>query len=82
MAKKEKKETFEEALARLEAIADRLEHGDMPLEDSLREYEDGVKAYRYCAELLGEVEKKIEVLTRDSKGRLAAREADELTPEE
>ena len=80
MAKKEKKESFEQALARLEEIAGRLEQGDMPLEDALKEYEEGVKAYRHCSALLKEVQRKIEILTKDEEGRLTAGDAEGLAP--
>jgi len=82
MAKKDKKESFEGALARLEEIAERLERGEMPLEEALKNYEEGVKIYRHCARLLKEVERKIEILTKGEDGQLQAKEAGGLTPEE
>jgi len=80
MAKKEKKETFEQALARLEEIVARLEEGEMPLEEALKNYETGVKAYRHCNALLEEVKRKIELLTKDAGGDLVSEEAEELDP--
>jgi len=80
MAKKEKKESFEEALQRLEEIAERLERGDLPLDESLKKYEEGVALYRYCSALLKEVEHKIEILTKIEDGTLAATDAPELEP--
>jgi len=79
MGKKAKKETFEDALERLEEIAEKLERGDMPLDESLKSYEEGVRAYRHCSELLKEVEKKIEILTREGEG-LKADDAEDLAP--
>lgn len=81
MGKKAKKETFEDALDRLEEIAEKLEHGDMPLDESLKSYEEGVRAYRRCSELLKQVEKKIEILTRKEDG-LKADDAEDLAPPE
>lgn len=81
MGKKAKKETFEDALDRLEEIAEKLEHGDMPLDESLKSYEEGVRAYRRCSELLKQVEKKIEMLTRKEDG-LKADDAEDLAPPE
>ena len=81
MAKKTKKKTFEEALERLEEIAARLERGEMPLDESLKQYEEGVGEYRYCSRLLKEVEKKIEVLTKEGE-RLKAEDAPGLDPGE
>ena len=68
MPRKPKKESFETALARLEEIAEKLERGEMPIEEALKQYEEGVKAYRYCSALLAEIEKKIEVRSKDEKG--------------
>jgi len=80
MTKKAEKETFEEALDRLEEIAEKLERGDMPLDESLKSYEEGVRAYRRCSELLKEVEKRIEILTREGEN-LKSEESEDLTPE-
>ncbi len=82
MAKAEKKESFEAALARLEEIAEKLERGELPLEESLRQYEEGVRAYTYCTGLLREIEKKIEVLTVTDDGGLPAPGTDETTQPE
>ncbi|MER3417122.1 MAG: exodeoxyribonuclease VII small subunit [Gemmataceae bacterium] len=51
--------TFEEALARLEAAVEALERGDLPLEEALRRYEEGVRYYRHCVALLQQAEQRI-----------------------
>jgi len=61
---------FEEALQRLEQIVDTLEAGDLPLEESLKAFEEGVGLARHCAKYLEEAEKRIELLTRDESGLL------------
>lgn len=61
---------FEEALARLEAIVSTLEAGNLPLEDSLKAFEEGVSLARFCAKQLEEAERRIEILTRDESGIL------------
>jgi len=63
---------FEDALQRLEEIVDQLEAGKLPLEDSLKVFEEGVGLARRCAKYLDEAEKRIEVLTRDATGVLKA----------
>jgi exodeoxyribonuclease VII small subunit len=63
--------TFEQALAELEQIVQRLERGELPLEDSLRLYEDGIRLSRLCHAKLEEAEGRIEVLLKDSRGELA-----------
>jgi len=62
--------TFEDALQRLEQIVDQLEAGNLPLEESLKVFEEGVGLARRCAKYLEEAEKRIEVLTRDENGLL------------
>ena len=61
---------FEDALARLEQIVDTLEAGNLPLEDSLKAFEEGVGLARRCARYLEEAEKRIELLTKDESGLL------------
>ena len=63
---------FEDALARLEQIVDTLESGRLPLEDSLKAFEEGVVMARHCARYLEAAEKRIEVLTKDETGVLRA----------
>jgi exodeoxyribonuclease VII small subunit len=61
---------FEDALKSLESIISRLEDGDIPLEESLKLFEDGVKLSRFCAEKLDEAEKRVEILVKDKEGKL------------
>jgi exodeoxyribonuclease VII small subunit len=63
--------TFEEALQRLEAIVDRLEEGDLELEDALAAFEDGVNLTRRCAGQLEAAERRIEVLVREGEKWIA-----------
>lgn len=71
---KEKKLTpkisFEDALKDLEEIADRLESGDMGLDDSIREFEKGIKLARFCQQKLEEAERKIEILQKGDDGEV------------
>lgn len=59
---------FEKALERLEKIVEDLENGNMPLEDALKKYEEGVKLSRLCAQKLTQAETKIESLTKTLSG--------------
>jgi len=59
---------FEKALARLREIVSRLEKGDLPLEESLQLFEEGVKLSGFCSERLRDAERRIEVLVK-GKGR-------------
>ena len=58
--------TFEEAVKRLEEIVRNLESGDLPLEDSLRDFEEGMKLVTFCSGKLEEAEKKVSVLIKES----------------
>jgi len=60
---------FEDALARLETIVGQLEKGDLPLEDSLKIFEEGVRLSKNCLKLLEEAERKVEILLQDKDGR-------------
>ena len=62
--------TFEEAMSKLETIVARLEQGNVPLEESLASFEDGVGLLRALHGRLGEVEKRVEVQVRDAGGVL------------
>lgn len=66
--------TFESSLAELESIVAQLESGDLPLEESLKLFEVGVKLSRECRERLGEAERRIEVLMKDGDGKLSLAE--------
>ena len=74
-AAKQEPERFEEALKRLEEIVARLEKGELPLEDSLALYEEGIQLSRHCHKKLEEAEAKIELLMKDAKGALVADDA-------
>jgi exodeoxyribonuclease VII small subunit len=64
---------FEEALARLEAIVAELERGELPLEDSMRIFEEGIKLSKTCLKMLEEAERRVEVLIRDKDGKKRTR---------
>jgi exodeoxyribonuclease VII small subunit len=72
---------FEAAMARLEEIVQGLEQGDLPLEQSLKLFEEGVKLSRICNKRLEEAERKVEVLLKDKDGKLSARAFDEQEEE-
>jgi exodeoxyribonuclease VII small subunit len=60
--------TFEEALSQLEALVARLEVGDLPLEEALRAFEEGVRLTRLCAARLEDAERRVHLLTRTPEG--------------
>ncbi|MDE2705826.1 MAG: exodeoxyribonuclease VII small subunit [Gemmatimonadetes bacterium] len=62
-------ETFEEALAVLEESVQRLEAGDLKLEEALEVFEKGVAASRACGQWLDQTRERVQVLTADAEGQ-------------
>ena len=60
---------FEQAMARLEAIVGELERGDLPLDESLKIFEEGIRLSKSCLKVLEDAEKKVEVLVQDKNGK-------------
>ncbi len=73
--------TFEQALQALEDAVDLLERGQLPLNEALACFERGVSSASRCRELLGEVEGRVDVLLKNSSGRLSLTPLDEGGPE-
>ncbi|MDD2240179.1 MAG: exodeoxyribonuclease VII small subunit [Kiritimatiellae bacterium] len=70
--KKDKPQSFEKALKRLEEIAEAMESGDLGLEKMVAAFEEGQKLVKRCSSKLNEVEKKIEILVKQSDGTVVA----------
>ena len=66
--------TFEKALAELEQIVQKLERGDVALEESVTIYERGEALKRRCEELLRQAEARVEKITLDAAGKPAGTE--------
>ena len=62
------KERFEDALNKLEKIVSKLEDGEIPLEESLKLFEEGIRLSRFCTQKLEEAEKKVEILLKNKGG--------------
>ena len=60
---------FEDALARLETIVTELEKGDLPLNDSLKMFEEGIKLSKTCLRMLDDAERKVEIMVQDKDGK-------------
>lgn len=63
-----KSETFETSVARLDEIVRKLERGDLPLEDSLKLFEEGTALVKSCSKLLDEAELKVVKLAKGPDG--------------
>ncbi|MNW36820.1 Exodeoxyribonuclease 7 small subunit [compost metagenome] len=62
---KETELNFEEAMAALEDIVGRLEHGDVPLEQAIELFQQGMKLSQVCSTKLEQVERKIEMIVEE-----------------
>ena len=61
----EEKVTFEEAYAKLKAAGEKLESGEVTLEEAMASYEEGVKYYKMCSEILEAAKQKIEEFDKE-----------------
>jgi len=73
------KERFEDSLNKLERIVAKLEEGEIPLEESLRLFEEGIRLSRFCSQKLDEAEKRVEILLRGKEGALSPQPFDPST---
>lgn len=65
------KKTFEKALSELEGIVEKMEKGEMTLDESIEMFQKGIELSDYCSKRLDEVEKRITVLLQDEKGNIS-----------
>lgn len=77
MSNTPEKQSFENAIGRLEHLVEQMEGEDMPLEQLLVNYEEGVKLVKVCQDKLAEAEKKIEIIQKKASGELELRSFDE-----
>ena len=61
---------FEAGLGRLEEIVSILEDGELRLENALELFEEGIRLSRFCHSKLGQAERRVELLLKDSSGEL------------
>ena len=65
----QKKPTFEEALKRLDHIVERMEQGDLPLDESLALFQEGIELSRICTRQLNVADERVRKLVRVENGR-------------
>ena len=70
MSKQENNKDFETSLKKLEQIVSDLENGDLPLEQSIKTFEEGVKLTKHCQNLLSKAELKIQKLVESKDGSI------------
>ena len=78
MPQKKKDFDFENALNELEGLVDRMEGGELSLEESLKHFERGISLTRACQKALSEAEQKVQILLQeDNKAELSTFDAKE-----
>jgi len=70
---------FEEGLKKLERIVADLENGNLPLDESLEKYEEGIRLSKMCAKKLEAAKKKVEILLKSEDGSVELKPFDEKT---
>ena len=70
MSKHENNKDFETSLKKLEKIVSDLENGELPLEESIKTFEEGVKLTKHCQNLLTKAEIKIQKLVESKDGSI------------
>ena len=70
--------SFEKSIEELSEIVEKLERGDVSLEESLTLFEKGVKLSKACQKILNEAEKKVSVLVADENGELVMQDFPDL----
>ena len=77
MSKLENNKDFETSLKKLENIVSDLDNGDLPLEESIKTFEEGVKLTKHCQNLLSKAELKIQKLVESKDGSVDLETFDE-----
>jgi exodeoxyribonuclease VII small subunit len=76
IAEKTEKIDFEKALQQLEEIAVKLEDGDLGLDESITQFEMGMRLAKFCRQKLDEAERKIEILQKGADGQVRGKDVD------
>jgi len=70
------KENFEDDLKKLQKIVEELSSGKLTLGESLKKYEEGIRLSQGCSQVLGEAQRKVELLMKKD-GKFSLEKADE-----
>ncbi len=64
------KERFEDTFKKLETIVSKLENGDLPLEEAMKLFEEGMRLSKICSQRLMEVQKRVDLLLKGEDGQI------------
>lgn len=70
----EKALTFEAASARLDELVERMERGEMPLDEMIAAFEEGRRLVAFCTQKLSEVQRRVEIIKRQEDDGTLVRE--------
>lgn len=68
--------SFENSMNELREIVDKLQSGNLPLEDSIKLFQEGTKLIAYSHKKLDEIQKKVKILTEEKDGEITAKDFD------
>jgi len=74
------KMNFEQAIQQLKGIVDRIEQGEIPLQDSLEQYEKGMALIKHCRDILQKAEKRIERISKEEPPEAPKEEKEDSAP--
>ena len=77
MSRTKRPPDFEKSLAELETLVEKLEAGDLPLEDALKSFERGIGLTRECQSALDSAQAKVEILLKRNGEKLEPFEAED-----
>lgn len=66
--------TFEDAIKELKEIIEKLESGNLPLEDSIKLFQEGTELISFSHKKLNEIRKKVEIVAEDKDGEITFEE--------
>ncbi len=73
--------SLEEAMTRISGLVETMESGDLPLEKLIASYEEGIALVKSCQDKLDAAARRIEKISRDTKGRLSVDSFEEVGQE-
>ena len=76
-----KKQTFEQAMEKLEQIVQPENYGEDQVDEQIKNFEDGIKLSKFCSEKLNEMEKRITVLMKNDADEIVEKQLDLDTDE-
>lgn len=66
MVKKSPESSLESSLAEINKVIEKMEHGDLSLEQSLNQFEQGIKLIKHAQKILQEAEQKVQILMKNN----------------